>query len=183
MKDEVKVCLIGSGRAGMIHGHNFAGSVPGGKIIAVCDPVGDVAENAAKELGIDLFYKEYLNVMKNEDIDAVIIACPTKFHKEITVAAANAGKHIFCEKPMAMNEEECDEMIEAAEKNHVEDQVNQKNGCMIFQSVMDHLGKFAVMILIQFDGLVEVKLVVYMQLVEIIEIKKSQKNTQIFMTM
>ena len=46
MKDEVKVCLIGSGRAGMIHGHNFAGSVPGGKIIAVCDPVGDVAENA-----------------------------------------------------------------------------------------------------------------------------------------
>ena len=156
MKDEVKVCLIGSGRAGMIHGHNFAGSVPGGKIIAVCDPVGDVAENAAKELGIDLFYKEYLNVMKNEDIDAVIIACPTKFHKEITVAAANAGKHIFCEKPMAMNE---------------------------FQSVMDHLGKFAVMILIQFDGLVEVKLVVYMQLVEIIEIKKSQKNTQIFMIM
>ena len=57
MKDEVKVCLIGSGRAGMIHGHNFAGSVPGGKIIAVCDPVGDVAENAAKELGIDLFLK------------------------------------------------------------------------------------------------------------------------------
>ena len=123
MKDEVKVCLIGSGRAGMIHGHNFAGSVPGGKIIAVCDPVGDVAENAAKELGIDLFYKEYLNVMKNEDIDAVIIACPTKFHKEITVAAANAGKHIFCEKPMAMNEEECDEMIEAAEKNHVKLQI------------------------------------------------------------
>ena len=184
MKDEVKVCLIGSGRAGMIHGHNFAGSVPGGKIIAVCDPVGDVAENAAKELGIDLFYKEYLNVMKNEDIDAVIIACPTKFHKEITVAAANAGKHIFCEKPMAMNEEECDEMIEAAEKNHVKLQIGfMRRFDESFQSVMGHLGKFAVMILIQFDGLVEVKLVVYMQLVEIIEIKKSQKNTQIFMIM
>lgn len=121
--DEVKVCLVGSGRAGMIHGHNFAGSVPGGKIIAVCDPVGDVAENAAKELGIDLFYKDYIDVMKNEEIDAVIIACPTKFHKEITVAAANAGKHIFCEKPMAMNEEECDERIEAAEKNHVKLQI------------------------------------------------------------
>ena len=53
----------------------------------------------------------------------MIIACPTKFHKEITVAAANAGKHIFCEKPMAMNEEECDEMIEAAEKNHVKLQI------------------------------------------------------------
>ena len=111
---EVKVCLVGSGRAGMIHGHNLAGSVPGGKIIAVCDPVGNVAENAAKELGIDLFYKDYHDVMKNEEIDAVIIACPTKFHKEITVAAANAGKHVFCEKPMAMNEDECDEMINAA---------------------------------------------------------------------
>lgn len=61
--------------------------------------------------------------MKNEDIDAVIIACPTKFHKEITVAAASAGKHIFCEKPMAMNEEECDEMIEVIEKNHVKLQI------------------------------------------------------------
>ena len=149
----------------------------------------------------------------------MIIACPTKFHKEITVAAANAGKHIFCEKPMAMNEEECDEMIEAAEKNHVKLQIGfmrrfdesfQEAKKMIevgeigeVVSVKSHtrgpskpkewmydisisngpLGKFAVMILIQFDGLVEVKLVVYMQLVEIIEIKKSQKNTQIFMIM
>ena len=106
----------------MIHGHNFAGSVPGGKIIAVCDPVGDVAENAAKELGIDLFYKEYLDVMKNEDIDAVIIACPKKFHKEITGSCKCRKTHL-CEKPMAMNEEECDEMIEAAEKNHVKLQI------------------------------------------------------------
>ena len=120
---EVKVCLVGSGRAGMIHGHNLAGSVPGGKIIAVCDPVGNVAENAAKELGIDLFYKDYHDVMKNEEIDAVIIACPTKFHKEITVAAANAGKHVFCEKPMAMNEDECDEMINAAKENNVKLQI------------------------------------------------------------
>ena len=51
MKDEVKVCLIGSGRAGMIHGHNFAGSVPGGKIIAVCDPVGDVGRECSKRVG------------------------------------------------------------------------------------------------------------------------------------
>lgn len=149
----------------------------------------------------------------------MIIACPTKFHKEITVAAANAGKHIFCEKPMAMNEEECDEMIEAAEKNHVKLQIGfmrrfdesfQEAKKMIeigeigeVVSVKSHtrgpskpkewmydisisngpLGEVAVMILIQFDGLVEVKLVVYMQLVEIIEIKKSQKNTQIFMIM
>lgn len=123
MKQEIKVCLIGSGRAGMIHGHNFVGRVPRGKIIAVCDPVENVAEEAAKELGIDLFYKDYNDVMKNPEVDAVIIACPTKFHKEITIAAAEAGKHIFCEKPMAMDENECDEMIAAAEKNGVKLQI------------------------------------------------------------
>lgn len=44
--------------------------------------------------------------MKNENIHAVVIACPTKFHKEIVVAVAKVGKHIFCEKPMAMDEAE-----------------------------------------------------------------------------
>ena len=57
MKQEIKVCLIGSGRAGMIHGHKFCRTSSERKIIAVCDPVGNVAEEAAKELGIDLFIK------------------------------------------------------------------------------------------------------------------------------
>lgn len=123
MKEEIKVCLIGAGRAGMIHGHNFAGKVPSGRIVAVCDPVGETAKKAAKELGISFHYKDYQKVMENSEIDAVIIACPTKYHKEIAVAAAKAGKHIFCEKPMAMNEDECDEMIAAAKKYHVKLQI------------------------------------------------------------
>lgn len=123
MKKTVKVCLIGAGRAGMIHGHNFVGRVPGGTMTAVCDPAGDAAKKAAEELGIAVYYKDYKQVMENPDIDAVIIACPTKYHKEIAVAAAQAGKHIFCEKPMAMNETECDEMIAAAEKYHVKLQI------------------------------------------------------------
>lgn len=121
--EEVKVCLIGSGRAGMIHAHNLVGSVPNASILAVCDPVEETAKNAAEELGIDLYYKDYQEALKNDEIHAIIIACPTKYHKEIAIAAANAGKHIFCEKPMAMNEQECDEMIEAAEKNHVKLQI------------------------------------------------------------
>ncbi|MDD3745059.1 MAG: Gfo/Idh/MocA family oxidoreductase [Anaerostipes sp.] len=123
MNKLVNVCLIGSGRAGMIHGHNYISGVPNANIVAVCDPVGDVARDAAKELGIDTYYKDYKDVMADDDIDAVIIACPTKFHKDIAVAAANAKKHIFCEKPMAMNEDECEEMIQAAEKNQVKLQI------------------------------------------------------------
>lgn len=120
---EVNVCLIGSGRAGMIHAQNLVGSVSGGNIVAVCDPVEETAKNAAAQLGIDLYYVDYQEVLKNDKIQAVFIACPTKYHKEIAVAAANAGKHIFCEKPMAMNEQECDEMIDAAKKNKVKLQI------------------------------------------------------------
>ena len=120
---KVKVCLIGSGRAGMIHARNMAGSVPGGEIYAACDPDVKADKAAAEELGIDTYYQDYKEAIGDESIDAVIIACPTKYHREIAVAAANAGKHIFCEKPMAMNEEECDEMIKAAKSNNVKLQI------------------------------------------------------------
>lgn len=123
MKKIINVCLIGAGRAGMIHGHDYAGSVPGAKLYAVCDPVGDAAKKAADELDAEVFYKDYQEALKDEKIDAVVIACPTKFHKEIAVNAAFAGKHIFCEKPMAMDEQECDEMIQAAQKNGVKLQI------------------------------------------------------------
>ena len=52
-----------------------------------------------------------------KSVDAVVICTPNKFHAEITVAALNAGVHVFCEKPMAMNREECDAMIEAANQS------------------------------------------------------------------
>ena len=120
---EVKVCLIGSGRAGMVHAHNYTGSVPNARIIAVCDPVEETAKNAAEELGIEQYYTDYRDVLKNDEINAGYIVTPTKYHKEIAVAAAQAKKHIFCEKPMAMNEEECDEMIRAADENNVKLQI------------------------------------------------------------
>jgi predicted dehydrogenase len=121
--DKVNVCLIGSGRAGMIHAHNYIGSVPGGVIVAVCDPIAETAKAAAAELGITKWYQDYHDVLQDDEVNAVIIACPTKYHKEIAVAAAKAQKHIFCEKPMAMNVAECDEMISAAEKSGVKLQI------------------------------------------------------------
>lgn len=122
-REIVRVALIGCGRAGMIHGRDFVGRVPDGALVAVCDPVGDVAKDAARELGVSCFCKDYMEIMRNPEIDAVVIATPTKFHKEITVAAAKSGKHVFCEKPMAMDEDECDEMIRACEEHHVKLQI------------------------------------------------------------
>ncbi len=120
---KISIALIGAGRAGMIHARNFRMSVPNAVITAVCDPVGDAAKIAAAELEIDKAYTDYKDVMADETIDAIIIATPTKYHCEIAVAAAEAKKHILCEKPMAMTVEECNIMAEAAKKNGVKLQI------------------------------------------------------------
>lgn len=117
--NKIKVGLIGSGRAGMIHARNFRGSVPLAQIVAVCDPVEDAAIAAAKELEIDKYYTDYINIIADDEIDAVIIATPTKYHCEIAIAAAKAKKHILCEKPMAMTVEECNLMDKAAKENGI----------------------------------------------------------------
>lgn len=119
----VNVCLIGTGRAGMIHGRNMTARIKNAQLIALCDPMEENLQKAQAELGVKYLYKDYHDVLTNVEVDAVIIVTPTAYHKEIAVAAAQAKKHILCEKPLAMNEEECQEMIDAAHSNHVKLQV------------------------------------------------------------
>lgn len=123
MKKEIGVCLIGAGRAGMIHARNFIANVPFARIRAVSDPFDGTREEAMKELGVSSGYSDYREALKDPGIDAVIIATPTKFHRDICVAAAEMGKDILCEKPMAMTVEECDDMISACKKHGVKLQV------------------------------------------------------------
>jgi len=113
---EIGICVIGAGRAGMIHAVNFAKNVPGARLVAMVDPLEKAAESACGELGISIHYSGYEQALENKDIDAFVVVSPTKYHKDAAVAIALEGKHILCEKPMAMTVEECDEMIAAAEK-------------------------------------------------------------------
>ncbi len=117
--DKIGVCVIGAGRAGMLHANNFARKIAGARLEAVADPRETIAEKAHSELEIDTHYLDYRRALERKSIDAVVIATPTTYHREIAVAAAQAGKHILCEKPMAMNVGECEEMIAAAGHNHV----------------------------------------------------------------
>ncbi len=64
-------------------------------------------------------YENFDSIADNPDIDIVYIVLPNSMHKEFTIRAAKAGKHVLCEKPMAMNAKECREMIEACEENNV----------------------------------------------------------------
>ena len=114
--EKVGICVIGSGRAGMIHAVNFVKNVPGARLAAMVDPVEHTARDACAALGIDTYYTDYRHALEDKKVDAVVIVTPTKFHMNIAVDAAKAGKHILCEKPMAMTVEECRKMNEASKK-------------------------------------------------------------------
>ncbi len=113
-RSEVGVCVVGSGRAGMIHAVNFAKNVPGAKLKALVDPVLETAAQGAAELGIERYYADHRQAIAEKDIDAFVVVAPTKYHRDIVLDLAAAGRHILCEKPMAMHESECDDMIRAA---------------------------------------------------------------------
>ena len=123
-KKDIGICSIGAGRAAMIHANNFKNKVKGAHMQAVVDIVEEVAKNAAEELGIPgNYYTDYKEAIKDPGVDAVVIASPTNLHKQIVIDCAKAGKQIFCEKPMAMNTQECQEMIDACEKYGVKLQI------------------------------------------------------------
>lgn len=107
----------------MIHGRNFASRVKGAKMVAVVDALESACHAACEELGISKYYLDYKEALKDPEVDAVVIVSPTGLHKQIAIDAANAKKHIFCEKPMAVDVEECQAMIDAAEQNGVKLQI------------------------------------------------------------
>ncbi len=123
MNKSIGVCLIGAGRAGMIHAMNFAGKTPGAHMAAVVDIDPLAAKDAASRLNIDKFHTDYTRILEDDAVDAVVIVSPTNLHKQIVIDCAKAKKHVFCEKPMAMNANECSAMIAACEENGVKLQI------------------------------------------------------------
>ena len=123
MNNKVRVCLIGCGRAGMIHARSYAGGVADAELIAMCDPFDASLEAACGEIPVKYRYTDYREALANPEIDAVIVVPPTQFHHDVVIAAAKAGKHVFCEKPMANDERECDEMIAACREAGVKFQL------------------------------------------------------------
>jgi predicted dehydrogenase len=92
---------------------------PGSALAAVSRRSADRAEEFARRFGARRWHPRWEDVVADGEIDAVYVATPVHLHAPITVAAAEAGKHVLCEKPMALSVEECDRMISAAEGNGV----------------------------------------------------------------
>lgn len=94
-KKVIGVCLIGCGRAGMIHARNYMNKVDHARMVAVVDVVEEAAKAAAAELNVERYYTDYRAILDDKEIDAVVVVAPTDMHKQIVVDCAYAGKHMI----------------------------------------------------------------------------------------
>ncbi len=117
------VGLIGAGGMGR-HLAQTVDTLPDCKVALVCEPDEEHAGEAARELGAQII-PSLVELLARDDLDAVIVAAPNHLHAELTIAAAQAGKHIFCEKPMALNVADARRMIQAASVNGVKLMIGQ----------------------------------------------------------
>ncbi|MEB3366508.1 Gfo/Idh/MocA family oxidoreductase [Saccharopolyspora mangrovi] len=111
--DELRLATIGAGRIGANHAELVARRIPGARLAAVADPVPEAAQRLAAQLDAEAMTTE--EVLQNPGIDGVLITAPARAHTELVVAAAAAGKHVFCEKPMAVSLPDADRAIRATE--------------------------------------------------------------------
>jgi myo-inositol 2-dehydrogenase/D-chiro-inositol 1-dehydrogenase len=116
------VGLIGAGWIGAFHGASLARRIPDARLVMIADPVADAAGALARELG-GRATTDPGELIHDPEVAAVVIAAPARFHADLVVAAARAGKAVFCEKPMAFTLADADRAIAAARQAGVALQV------------------------------------------------------------
>ena len=113
--DRVGVGIIGTGFVADLHAAAFK-MVPDAEVIAVASPTPGKAARFAAERGIPHAYEDYRALLDRQDIQMVTLCVPNDRHAEVTLAAAAAGKHVVCEKPLCRTLQEADQMIEACRR-------------------------------------------------------------------
>lgn len=119
MKPNLKLGLVGVGRMGIAYARYLATRVPGATLHAVSDVRGEAAEAARAEFGAAKAYSDFNDLVQDKAVDAVVVMTPTKLHKDVVVAAARAGKPIFCEKPLSLGLDDAQAMEEAVARSGV----------------------------------------------------------------
>jgi predicted dehydrogenase len=116
MAKQVNIAIIGCGMMGELHA--ASATEAGFRVVVCASQPAEAAEAVAKKFDAEAV-ADPMVALQRDDIDAVCIATPTPTHADYVVAAAEAGKHIFCEKPLGRTLEQCDQAIAAADKNGV----------------------------------------------------------------
>ena len=113
----LNVGVIGLGRLGRVYARDLAGRIPETKLVAVADPMGNLAKEIAEEFDVPKSYTDPLAMIDDKNVEAIVIVTPTHIHREQVIAAAKSKKPTFCEKPPALSLAEVAEMKTAVEKS------------------------------------------------------------------
>jgi len=113
----LNVGILGLGRLGRVYVRDLAGRIPETRVVAVSDPLGNLAKEIAEEFDVPKSYTDPLAMIDVKNVDAVVIVTPTHVHREQVIAAASSGKPTFCEKPPALSLAEVAAMKTAIEKS------------------------------------------------------------------
>lgn len=114
MNNPLRVGIAGIGRLGRRHADNLAHGTRNVQLVAACSPVRAELEFARTELGVAHTTTDFKTFLQTPDMDAVVLVTPTALHAAQTIAALEAGKHVFVEKPLALNVEDCEKVETAA---------------------------------------------------------------------
>ncbi len=120
---QLNIGIIGAGRIGKVHMQSITYNVPTAKVLGITDVFKDGLQELADKYGIEKVYADYKEMLADKDIDAVLVCSSTDTHADISIEAAQAGKHVFCEKPVDLTPEKVKAVIEAVEKAGVKLQV------------------------------------------------------------
>jgi len=119
-----RVGIIGLGFGAQVHLPAFQSE--GWEVAALCSRHRDKAQKVADGAGVEAVYTDPLELIRRDDIAAVAISTPPRTHHPLVMAALEAGKHVLCEKPLALSPEEVDAIKDAA----------RKHGCVVMEAFM-----------------------------------------------
>ncbi|MDY3026122.1 MAG: inositol 2-dehydrogenase [Candidatus Faecivicinus sp.] len=123
MSKKLRIGIIGAGRIGKLHANNLVSRVKDAELVAVSDVYEPAAKDLAEKLGIANYYSDYHKILEDPTIEAVFICSSTDTHSPISIEAARAGKHIFCEKPIDHDLDKIKVVLEEVKKAGVKYQV------------------------------------------------------------
>ncbi|MBQ7183273.1 MAG: inositol 2-dehydrogenase [Clostridia bacterium] len=112
----IRIGIVGAGRIGLVHAESVTYHIPEAQVVMVTDVVLDNARKLAERFGVPKYSADYMDLINDPDIDAVLVCSPTPTHADISIAAMKAGKHVFCEKPVHTSLDKIKEVAQVAKE-------------------------------------------------------------------
>ena len=113
----LRIGIAGLGRLGKRHAETLVHTTRGAQVVSACSPLAEERDWARQTLGIETSHGDFDTFVRDPDLDAIVLATPTPLHASQTIAALEAGKHVFVEKPLALEVADC-ERVEAVARRH-----------------------------------------------------------------